>query len=321
MQAFGVDAHLHAGEPGRLDEGRGGDQHRAHPGRADRGDGAERRRARLRAARQPHAQALVRPRPGPRAAGRARAAAGGRAGSPTTSRSRRSAARSARVIARQNMKDRSGASVMDAKTQVTSVHGHSVLELALQPLQANFASPLVHEAAGANDRALLDIAIAADVNLHRRPDPGRRRGCARGRQLAEHGDGRGRGHRRPEAGRARARLHRALIDLFAGIRACRTATTSSSTAQRSRSTTQRARLFMARDDEAATRTPRRCWRRVRARGAKSVFVDFLLGLGGRPSRDAVLAAIATTIAWGPLMRKRISRLTAETCPGTCACTA
>ncbi len=69
------------------------------------------------------------------------------------------------VIARQNMKDRSGASVMDSKTQVTSVHGHSVLDLALQPLQANFALPLVHEGAGPNDRALLDIAVAAEVNL------------------------------------------------------------------------------------------------------------------------------------------------------------
>ena len=30
--------------------------------------------------------------------------------------------------------------------------------------------------------------------------------------------------------------------------------------------------------------------------------------------DAVLAAIAATLAWGPLMRKRISRLTAESLP-------
>ena len=37
-------------------------------------------------------------------------------------------------------------------------------------------------------------------------------------------------------------------------------------------------------------------------------------LDGRLSRDAILAAIATTIAWGPLVRKRISRLTAETLP-------
>ncbi len=32
------------------------------------------------------------------------------------------------------------------------------------------------------------------------------------------------------------------------------------------------------------------------------------------SRDAILAAISATIAWGPLVRKRISRLTAETLP-------
>ena len=49
------------------------------------------------------------------------------------------------VIPRQSMKDKSGASVMDPKTQVTSVHGHSVLDLALEPLEANFALPLVHE--------------------------------------------------------------------------------------------------------------------------------------------------------------------------------
>ena len=53
---------------------------------------------------------------------------------------------------------------------------------------------------------------------------------------------------------------------------------------------------------------------VRDRGGKSMFLKFLESLGGRPSRDAILAAIATTIAWGPLMRKRISRLTAETLP-------
>jgi hypothetical protein len=45
-----------------------------------------------------------------------------------------------------------------------------------------------------------------------------------------------------------------------------------------------------------------------------VFLRFLDTLGERVSRDAILSAIATTIAWGPLMRKRISRLTAETLP-------
>ena len=54
---------------------------------------------------------------------------------------------------------------MDPKTQVTSVHGHEVLDLALQPLEACFALPLVHEIADENDRAMLDVAVAAEVNL------------------------------------------------------------------------------------------------------------------------------------------------------------
>ena len=37
-------------------------------------------------------------------------------------------------------------------------------------------------------------------------------------------------------------------------------------------------------------------------------------LGGHPTADAVLAAIAATLAWGPLMRKRISKQTAESLP-------
>ena len=53
---------------------------------------------------------------------------------------------------------------------------------------------------------------------------------------------------------------------------------------------------------------------LRARGAKSVFVRYLQSLAGHPTADAVLAAITTTLAWGPLMRKRISRLTAESLP-------
>ena len=53
---------------------------------------------------------------------------------------------------------------------------------------------------------------------------------------------------------------------------------------------------------------------VRTRGAKSLFLKLLESFAAPVHRDAVLAAIATTIAWGPLMRKRISRITARTLP-------
>jgi hypothetical protein len=53
---------------------------------------------------------------------------------------------------------------------------------------------------------------------------------------------------------------------------------------------------------------------LHARGVDSVFVRYLEGLPAEPTADAVLAAITTTLAWGPLMRKRISVLTAESLP-------
>lgn len=217
------------------------------------------------------------------------------------------------VIARQNMKDKSGASVMDPKTQVTSVHGHSVLELALQPLQANFALPLVHEGAGPNDRAMLDIAVAAEVNLVGDPvlvaaDAARAAGNSPNTIMAAAAAIVG-----PKRVERALACTRALIDLFAGsgLKEGHHVEFDSSHLHVDEATRA---LFMARDDEAADSHPEAMLQAVRDRGAKSVFIDFLLRLDGRLSRDAILAAISTTIAWGPLVRKRISRLTAETLP-------
>lgn len=217
------------------------------------------------------------------------------------------------VIARQNMKDRSGASVMDSTTQVTSVHGHSVLSLALQPLQANFALPLVHEAAGPNDRALLDIAVAAEVNLVGDPvlvaaDAARAAGNSPNTIMAAAAAIVG-----PKRVERALACTRRLIDLFAGstLKEGHHVDFDVSTIPIDDATRA---LFLARDDEAKDSHPEAMLRAVRDRGAKSVFLNFLARLDGRLSRDAILAAIATTIAWGPLVRKRISRLTAETLP-------
>ena len=217
------------------------------------------------------------------------------------------------VIARQNMKDKSGASVMDPTTQVTSVHGHTVLDLALQPLQANFALPLVHEAAGPNDRAMLDIAVAAEVNLVGDPvlaaaEAAREAGNSPNTIMAAAAAIVG--PRRVERALA---CTRALIDLFIGSSLKEGHHVDFDASHILVDAATRA-LFMARDDEAGDSHPEAMLQAVRERGAKSVFIDFLLRLDGRLSRDAILAAISITIAWGPLVRKRISRLTAETLP-------
>jgi hypothetical protein len=196
---------------------------------------------------------------------------------------------------------------------VTSVHGHEVLDLALQPLEACFALPLVHEIAGENDRAMLDVAVAAEVNLVGDPilvaaDAARDAGNAPNAVMATAAAIVG--PRRVERALA---CTRALIDLFAhsGLRDGRDEGFDASGIAVDAETRA---LFLATQEEADDPRPEAMLAAIEARGGKSAFLKFLRGLDGRLSRDAILAAIATTIAWGPLMRKRITRLTAETLP-------
>jgi succinyl-CoA synthetase alpha subunit len=217
------------------------------------------------------------------------------------------------VLPRQVMKDSSGATVMDPDTQVTRVHGHSVLDLAQQPLEGNFALPLVHEIATHNDGALLDIAVAAEMNLFGDPaiaaaDAARQAGNAPNTVMAAAAAIIG--PKRVERAHA---CTKALIDLFAhsGMTDAREETFDISSIVLNQDTRA---LFLATTEEAADPRPQAMLKAARDRGCKSVFLKFLGSLGQPPSRDAILASISTTIAWAPLMRKRISRLTAETLP-------
>ena len=73
------------------------------------------------------------------------------------------------VLPRQSMKDASGASQMDAKTQITSLYGVSMLDAAQYPLETNINLALLHETGGANDRKLINVAIGAELDLHGSP--------------------------------------------------------------------------------------------------------------------------------------------------------
>jgi succinyl-CoA synthetase alpha subunit len=217
------------------------------------------------------------------------------------------------VIPRQSMKDKSGASQMDPQTQVTYVHGHSVLDLALEPLEANFALPLVHEGAGENDRAMLDIAVAAEMNLVgdaalAAAEAARQGGNSPNTVMAAAASIIG-----PKRIERALACTRALIEVFAqsGLRDARDERFDLSAIRLDADTRA---LFLATAQDAEDPRPEAMLKAMRERGGRSVFVKLLESLGDRPSRDAILAAISTTIAWGPLMRKRISRLTAETLP-------
>jgi hypothetical protein len=188
-----------------------------------------------------------------------------------------------------------------------------VLDLALQPLEANFALPLVHEIATENDRAMLDIAVAAEINLVgdaalAAAEAAREAGNSPNTVMAAAAAIIG-----PKRVERTLACARTLIATFAhsGLLDGRDETFDVSAIRLDEKT---AALFMASPADADDPRPEAMLKAVRERGGRSLFLKFLESQGGRLSRDAILAAIATTIAWGPLMRKRISRLTAETLP-------
>jgi succinyl-CoA synthetase alpha subunit len=209
---------------------------------------------------------------------------------------------------RQSMKDASGASQMDARTQVTSLYGLSMLDAAQCPLEANVNLALLHEPGGDNDRKLIAVAVGAHLNLHGQPalaaaQAARDAGNAPNSVLAAAACVLG-----PRCQGEAQRITRMLIDGFAaaGLRDAMD---------------EGFDLAQLRLDDAALLTrdaPDAAADAMLAglaeRGARSVAVRLLQSLPGHPTADAVLAAIATTLAWGPLMRKRVSRLTAHSLP-------
>jgi succinyl-CoA synthetase alpha subunit len=216
------------------------------------------------------------------------------------------------VVPRQPLKDASGASQMDPASQVSSLHGVSVLNAAQLPLESSVALALLHDAGGENDRRLIAPAVAAYVNLHGRPElaaaqASREAGNAPNAVLAAAAAIVG--PRRQQAAREALAF---MIQRFhaAGLGSEYGASLSEAFDVAMVDRQGEPTLTTERPDARAAALIAG----VEARGARSVFLRWLRGLPGHPTEAAVLAAICATLAWGPLMRKRISLLTAECFP-------
>ncbi|HZT55051.1 MAG TPA: CoA-binding protein, partial [Burkholderiaceae bacterium] len=212
------------------------------------------------------------------------------------------------VLPRQTMKDTSGASQMDAKTQLTSLYGVSMLDAAQYQLEGNVSLALLHEPGGANDQRLINVAIGSALNLHGHPalaaaQAAREAGNAPNTVLAMAA-----GIFGPKSQDGARRAVQLLIEHFA----------AAGLADAQDESFDLARVKIGNTEPLVGKKPdaraRAMLAGLKARGAKSVFVRYLESLPGHPTADAVLAAITTTLAWGPLMRKRVSRLTAESLP-------
>jgi len=216
------------------------------------------------------------------------------------------------VVPRQSMKDASGASQMDAKTQVSSLHGTSMLAAAQLDFESNVALALVHDASGANDAKLIAAALAAHVNLHGRPElaaaqASREAGNAPNAVLAAAAAIVGPRRQHAAGGALRfmlERLHAAGLGNEFGA-----ALSDSFDVQRVDAGGHPGLTGEQPDARALS-----LMAGVEARGGKSVFLRWLRQLPGHPTEAAVLGAIGANLAWGPLARKRISLLTAESLP-------
>ncbi len=216
---------------------------------------------------------------------------------------------------RQSMKDASGASQMDPKTQVTSLYGVSMLDAAQYSLEGNVALALLHEPGGENDRRLINVAIGAALNLHGHPalaaaQASREAGNAPNTILAAAASILG--PRCQERARMAAKV---LIDQFSAA--------SLTDALDQGFDIGRVRLadpslFVAETQDLRAEA---MLLGLDARGAKSVFVRFLRSLPGHPIEDAVLAAITTTLAWGPSCVSAFPGSRRKVCRGGCACSA
>ena len=209
------------------------------------------------------------------------------------------------VFPRQTMKNCSGASLLDPATQVASLHGVSMLEAATHPFESNLCLSVLREPNDANGNALANVALAASLLLHGDPilaaaDAAREAGNAPNTVLGAAISILG--PRRVEGAR---RTVEALIERFE--------TRVYDAADEKVDTTgiEPAPFFFGSrpDDRAQAMLDA-----LEARGAKSIFLSYLRKLRGHLCADAVLGAIATTLAWGPLRRKRINLGTAVNLP-------
>lgn len=205
---------------------------------------------------------------------------------------------------RQAMKDASGGSMMDPKTQVTKVHKVSILDASKKNLEENLVFSLMKEYPTDKATKLANLAFNSYVNM----DGDVALAAADAARDAENSPntvlasaisiiGKGRAKKAIAALELMTKTfqHEGIEDPFSGGDAAGKAGALSAD--------EKALLT---DGDAAGEF----FNKAKKLGGDSVFIKFLdAATGGKPSRDAVLGAIWTTVGWNGLMRKKISKLT------------
>ncbi|HLC18382.1 MAG TPA: CoA-binding protein [Thermodesulfobacteriota bacterium] len=213
---------------------------------------------------------------------------------------------------RQSMKDASGASMMDPKTQVTKVHNLSILDASKRTLEDNLVFSLLKTYPDEYGRTLANIAFNSWVNHHADPALA----AADASREAENSPNTALSAAVSIMGRGRVKdsveTSTLLLELFGstGLKSP-SEEFDFSKILKGLKKEEKGSLTASKDDKLAASI----LKNLDGLDRKSVFVEFVKeASGGRPSTGALVSAIWMTLAWEPLMAKKISKVTITELP-------
>jgi succinyl-CoA synthetase alpha subunit/citrate synthase len=221
------------------------------------------------------------------------------------------------VFPRQVMKDASGASLMDPKSQVTRIHGTSVLDASTHTFEENLVQSLIREYPDLNGAPLANVALNAFVNqsgniglaaVEAARQAGSSPNTALSAAIAIIG---------PNEVEASRRAVVVLMELFkkSGLKDPSDTAFDFTAQLEAAGSGDAAGVLLS---ELACTRGSRMLDAIDARGARSVFIEFIKALARQEGRalrgQVVLAAITSHLGWPALMRKRISAFTLRNLP-------
>ena len=206
--------------------------------------------------------------------------------------------------ARQTMKDASGATQLNPQTQVTSVYGETVLNLARKSVAANILHVLTKSSDDSSAEEIINLLVAeaasgtvADaaskiaIMSH---EAGNSPNTVMAAALSLAG---------PKPVEARKAALNGLADaVISAVREGRKATASDLATQSD--------LFADTPDQDA----QHLLQAVEARGIQSAHLALLQSAGGHPTTEAVIAALCMDLGLDSLLRKRLSRVSLANFP-------
>ena len=213
---------------------------------------------------------------------------------------------------RQTMKDASGASMMDPKTQVTKVHNISILDASKYSLEENLVFSLMKSYPDKTEKELANLALNAFVTMPKDPallaaDAAREAeaspNCVLTTVVGTYGKG------KVQAACSTASL---LLELFQheGMESGTDGFDYSKILKKVTAAQKKEMAVKKGDDLSSALLSS-----LDKMGGKSVFVKFVKeATGGKPSSDALLGAIWTTLGWSALMKRKISKATLISLP-------